>query len=542
MKKRIRIRVGTACVAGSLVLLATGSPPAAAKKPINGKLSKAGYTVIALAANGKANAVTAKPKFKVRPKAKRVTLHLRAKDGTYAGPIVVGTKKKGKRAILGVKAGAKLGKVKVKVRKGYAKPKRRLARRFVDTKRKARAKKGVPIGAGNFGRVRSKKLGGGAPGDRDLDGIADPLDIDDDGDLVLDNFDGTSTARISQTPNEFDIGTVLGLPIYDTANANTPGADDARIEETLPRLGVLGVEVLPGDLAELDCGGSNQIPPREEGLVYCSSGGSGRLAENFNPPTGPPFPGDPGGPLDPDGDGFGTLEPGRGSILHGSNTADIKTGDVLIQRVTTGGAESQFAATLQYVFATSPALMSYSDTAGNSQTVPYPIAGYQPGPPGPGTNDNPFPVAAGSDGDVVLTVPLWRPQRARISGDPAPGPGESGKWTDIGGLRHTVRLSGVGLACPPDTLSESDPSLTTSPPSPFISGGAFTDSERPQGQPLDRPANPANTFTYTFNATKCLEALGQSWSIGQLVGFDFFATTNNPTDHTEQGVAFERQS
>ena len=36
-----------------------------------------------------------------------MTLQLRAKDGSYAGPIVVG--RKGKRAIVGIKAGAKLG-------------------------------------------------------------------------------------------------------------------------------------------------------------------------------------------------------------------------------------------------------------------------------------------------------------------------------------------------------------------------------------------------------------------------------------------------
>ena len=41
----------------------------------------------------------------------RVTLHLRAPNGTYAGPIVVGRRKKGKRAIVGVKAGARLGEL-----------------------------------------------------------------------------------------------------------------------------------------------------------------------------------------------------------------------------------------------------------------------------------------------------------------------------------------------------------------------------------------------------------------------------------------------
>src|SRR5437867_3990827 len=158
--KSFRGRGGALCAAAVVALLfalVTAPLAEAAKKPITGKLSKPGYTVIALAANGKASSARAKPrKFKLRRPAKRVTLHLRAKDGTYAGPIVVAKKKKGKSAILGVKAGAKLGKVKVKRGKGFAKVKRKPPKKFVDAKRKARAKKGVPIGAGKFGRVRSK--------------------------------------------------------------------------------------------------------------------------------------------------------------------------------------------------------------------------------------------------------------------------------------------------------------------------------------------------------------------------------------------------
>ncbi len=81
------------------------------QKKITGTLSKGGYTVIALAKDGEAKTDRApKGNFKLRPPAKKVTLHLRAPDGTYAGPIVVATRKHGKRAIEGVYAGAKLGR------------------------------------------------------------------------------------------------------------------------------------------------------------------------------------------------------------------------------------------------------------------------------------------------------------------------------------------------------------------------------------------------------------------------------------------------
>jgi hypothetical protein len=118
-------RFSALCLAGSLALSVTSAPAAAAPKPITGKLSEPGYTVISLAASGKARvARVRRGRLKLRPPAESVTLHLRARGGTYAGPIVVGRKKGGRRAIVGVKAGARLGRVNV--RGGYAKVSRRL--------------------------------------------------------------------------------------------------------------------------------------------------------------------------------------------------------------------------------------------------------------------------------------------------------------------------------------------------------------------------------------------------------------------------------
>jgi hypothetical protein len=515
----MRTRVVAWCLGASLVLLATTTPASAAPKRLSGKLSRSGYTVIALAANGKASSVRVRGRaFRLRPPARRVTLHMRARNGRYAGPIVVGRRKRGRVAILGVRAGARLGKVRV--RRGYATVARRLPRKRIDSGRRARARKGIPIGARRFGRVRSRPSRGTVPGDLDLDGIPDALDIDVNGNLILNNLDRSSGARAAQAANGFGIHSDLGLPIFDTANANAPGSTDQQIEAALPRLGVLELQILPGDSVELDC----------TGLVYCSRGGTGRVPVNLNPPEGPRFP----ECCDADGDGFGTLAPAPNqppggqsmSLLHGATTAQIRTGDVLIQRVTTGGVESQFPASVQFVFATGSALVSYADTAGNSATVPYPVAGPVPGPPGPGTNDNPFPVAAGPDGNVVLRLTFWRPQRRPI-------PPESGAWTDIGGLTYATRLSGVGLACPQSALSSTDPNLTPASAPVFGMGGGFTDLAP------DQPASTANTFTYTLNVTQCLASLGRSWSSGETLGLDFVGVSG--TDQVEQGVAFRRQ-
>ena len=101
MKARLGV-LGVAALV--LAVSAMAAPASAAAKPrsISGKLSKPGYTVIALADNGKATSVRLRrSSFRLRPPASRVTLHLRARNGRYAGPVVLGSTRKGRRAILG---------------------------------------------------------------------------------------------------------------------------------------------------------------------------------------------------------------------------------------------------------------------------------------------------------------------------------------------------------------------------------------------------------------------------------------------------------
>jgi hypothetical protein len=525
--------------------LALAAGPAAGAKKITGKLSKPGLTVLALDKDGEAASKVAKPngKFKLKPPAKRVSLHLRAADGTYAGPVVIDKKgKRGKKAILGVEAGAELGKVRVK--NGFAKLKRDLPREDEDRKRKAKARRGVPIGAGNFGRVAASATGTPGPGqDLDRDGIPGALDIDDDGDLVLDNTDavaappttsGVLRGAVSAPPEIFDIHTEL-TPLPLTANANTPGSTDSQIESALPLGGRLLMEIIPGESSELDCAGDPNANPPRPGLSYCSVGGTGKVftgggihAEQF------PFP----ECCDPDGDGFGSLNPVPGgpgaanAIEHGATSAEIATGDLLIQRVTTAGVEQEYPATLQFVFATNPALVSYSDTAGNSLTLPYP----GPGQDGPGSDANPLPVAAGPDGDVVLTLTFWRPQRRPI-------PPETANWIDLGGLTYPTLVQYVGSPadgtiqrfCPQTAFSSFDPNLVPAPTTGLPPG--MTDTA------ADQPANPANTLTYTLNLTSCLAAYGATLDPGEKTGIDFIARVSRPEapDDTIQNLTFAHE-
>ena len=439
------------------------------------------------------------------------------------------------RAILGVKAGASVGDVVVAPGAGIG-----LARglteaddeKWVDPTRQAMATRGIPIGAGNYGFVASQASA--VPGDLDRDGIPDPLDVDDDGDLVLDNFERGSAARVvkaaqsgdgCQAPCTPDVVVASGLVVRleETANANAGALSVQDLDAALSAFGELRIGFPRNAETELDC----------RGLSYCSPGGTGR-AGFFGPPgddSTAPFP----ACCDPDGDGFGTMnqlsafDPNGQSnqffLLHGATTHEIGTGDVLIERAThSGGVETEHPITVQQIFATVPALISYSDGAGNSATVSYPLPPPYTGSPGSSTpGEGPregFPVGAGPGGDVVLTFTFWRPQREAIAGEP-------GEWTDIGGLFYFAILG-----CPPSTLSTTDSDLA--PVNHPAGGGGFLD------QAPDQPASPENTLTFSLNVTQCLAARGQAWNPGESLEIGLVAT-NSGEDHAAQRLSFTRE-
>lgn len=537
MCHRTRV-LGSGLLAAALLVPATGPSAASAAKPIRGKLSKPGYTLIALAESGKARSVRVRRRFTLRPPARTSSLHLRAPNGHYAGPVVVRRERRGRRAIVGVRAGARLGRIRIT--RTHGRVAKRIRKKYAPKRYTARARRGKPIGnARNVGRVRARARGMGGDGrDSDRDGVPDLLDIDDDGDLVLDRIERARSARASEVTDAFLFNSNLTLEVHETVNANAQGLTPEQTDAALASRGVLQMNILPGDSAVLDCGASqSRADPTLGGLVYCSAGGTGRLlGEGIVDPPGFPTP-----CCDPDGDGLGAMTPGSpdrapgaGNLVmflgHGATSAQIGTGDLLIQRVTRGGVVTDFPATIQFIFATVPALVAYSDGHANSATVDYPVAGHQPGPPGPGTRENGLPVTAGPDGDVVAALTFWRPQRRPI-------PPEEGEWIDMGGLNHSAGIGDVGANCPQSAFAESDPTLR-----PLTAEDVFpNDYAGVRDLAPDRPADPANTFTYRLNLTRCLAAHDLSFEPGETRTFKFPTLVPSGGDDAEQYVSFTRR-
>ena len=71
-------------------------------------------------------------------------------------------------------------------------------------------------------------------------------------------------------------------------------------------------------------------------------------------------------------------------------------------------------------------------------------------------------MRAGPNGQVVLKLTVWRPQRLRIEGEPG-----TGNWMDIGNLIYGTSVAPSGAAasgpnkqCPQSGYSNVDPNLT----------------------------------------------------------------------------------
>ena len=528
--------------------------------PITGRLNQHGYTLIALSYDGNV-VTTTKSGFRINPLSSPVTLQLVNSRGMYAGPLVVAGG--GSRVYEGVRAGAKLGTIKVM--NGYAVVTRRLAARFVDRTRWAHAVKGVPVANGrNYGLVRiagkrtgSSDLGGdlahsGVPNDISIDPQADgqiaalaPAPRATTKSKVAKAVVASNSCGVGIAFCPLQFGDHIWTDVTGTANVDAAGSTladiDAEVSGNLILMlisnygtpgAVTGARSFPSGTsrAELDC----------TGLSWCSPGGTGRFSADGNPaPQGPPFP----DCCDPSGDGFGTIYgPGRPAVTYGGSgfalwpdapTEHIGTGDTPILDLTVQGELVQQPLTLSYVFDTVPALDTWSDGAGDSGTITYPSA-----TTASGTFANPLPVSANSSGDVVVTLTWWRPQRQGIAGAGEPA------FMDIGHLAYSLTFYGESpypapppapSACDATAVTTSDRNVTPTPAQYQNANGSTPELLIDNAD--DQPANPANTLMATVDLTKCLAANGKSFPVGSNITFGI---TANPQQNYTAGMASQR--
>ncbi len=500
---------------------------------VSGHLDVSGYTVALVGFNGR-YVSSRSQRFHLRAPGRRVTVQLINPRGEYAGPVVFGGSSS--RVITGVKAGADLGRIDVVAAKGYAHPARRVARKRLDPARWAYARHGVPIANGkNLGLVdfKGKKNGGAGPGQDEAHlGIPNELDIAVPGRHIIKElapaprharasaaFGGlarASAVHISPAIGEWTSTLIGGIggSLDETVNADaagvTEGEIDTAMENNLSISTVLNKMSPSPSLVELDC----------NGLSYCSQGGPGEALLNpWDGPVGssqyaafPAISRDPetgfGELVGPNVPNDGLIAPiaggSSGFVLYPRATSSqIGSGNVITTASTIDGVTTETPQTLGFVFETTPAITSYADTAGHSRTIEYPERS------GPGTEA--FKVAPGPNGDIVVTLTFYRPQRPGVA-----GAGEA-PFMDIGHLGYTLSVVTPGQTqlqppCDPSDYSNLSPTLSITTGNTLSAGSSACVLVDSAG---DQPASPGspNTLSFTIDLTRWLAARGVSFPV-----------------------------
>jgi hypothetical protein len=578
-------------------------------KYISGSLNAAGYTVLAVGYNGKIVSSHAQS-FRIAAPAPKVTLQLVSSDGRYAGPVVLGgggrrvimglkaPAKLGTIDVIAAKGYARLA---------HRLSRRRLdSARWAHAKHGIPIGNGLNLGLVTSKRNGSAAAGG----DQAHVGIPNELDVAVPGTHILRSLaplkianalaKRASLARAAAAPTARSAaeqsppppppggeapppgsppppggspppgsppppggsGTSLGpsarspwmaqlfLSMNETLNDDVAGVSVAEIDATLQsklNLKLLNIPAKAPRL-ELDC----------NGLSFCSQGGTGQAELEGLPASigagefsSVPFP---AGSLDP-ATGFGEIvgpdvpngllgndahETLELSLDPNATSEQIGSGDVVTLVVGEGASSFQMPTTVDFVFNTVPAIVSYSDTAGDSGTISYPDTSNL------GTNANPIKVAAGPNGDVVMTFTLYRPQRQGVAGAGEPA------FMDIGHLGYeldyaaaqpaesTLIASDNGPQCPAEDYSNLSSTIT------LQSGGSNEYAAPPGDGELidsagDQPPNAANTISFTADLTKCMLAKGESsFPVGRPTMFDISANSQSSSDHSNQTFVVER--
>jgi len=475
-----------------------------------------GLHVVVVQSNGtskKATITSKKGTFKVvGVKLAGASIQLVGKNGTYFGPVLLGGS--GKKVYATIKGSGNLALGTFKRKSGYAAARAPVGRYFTTVAYTVAAKNGKPIGAGKYGLVKvgngksTLKGYNGQGRDADLDGIPGAFDIDDNGNLIIDNVDRTTRSgrslrqfspalRVSDicpTPDqpqpagcippsgapsggttataaatEFKLFSNFKLTDATSINVSIPGITgiDALIDAAVPTTVTLATQVMGATSSTLDCLGN----------TYCAPHGAYPLVNS----AAASYTG-----------AFLNLSKGTtgdAQIMPGAARTDIGSGNAFLQM---DGATS-YPGVLNFVFNTAPALKSYNVGAGE-QTLAYDASGVSASGMTPST---PITTTAGA---TSITVTFWRPQRTALSSEAWFG--SANPWTDIGGLAYR--------ADPPNAPSGSTKrSCAGGYSGGSANGVAVTAGTDGVVDPaIDAEASAANTISWTIDLATCFD-----WSL-----------------------------
>ena len=517
MNRRITIPAASMSLL-ALFALSAGNAFAAASVKVEIKVSGAGASggsLLAISSAGKAvrTKLASKTVSLNVPKAtiSGTTLQLVSKSGRFLGPIVLASASGGKKAYLtlgkgaGAKSSLKLGTATVK--KGYAALSKPLATKLLLTSSYAAAVKGAPTGSGRLGLQQSSKKasaaqeggggggGGGGNGgnipsgtDPDRDGLTSNIDVDDNGNGILDNQDST------QRPISAGLFATLSLRPGDAGtNFNATGVTQAQIdanvsgENTFNFIFYFGGGDLPATTgAYVDCGA----------LSYCNSVTGTAVLSGLSESS----PDLPRGTLwrnwRVDGNRAGNgLEKitnnGQNAWAAGlqprATTAQMAPGDLFNVVFRGAGGDVITPVALPSYPVTVPAIKTVT-SGGVATTI------LNGNPASPGSNDS-SAVALSAAGDLAFDY--WRPQRRGIAGT-----GEAA-LIDMGNLHYTISIGSLRTAGGTEVRVSREFSCNAAgePVSPESPGGDFYG---PADLTADAAPNPANTRTYTTNLRSCL--------------------------------------
>ena len=512
MNRRITIPV---CLSSLLALfaLSAGNVFAASSVKVEIKISGAGASggsLLAISSAGKAvrTKLGSKTVSLNVPKAtiSGTTLQLVSKSGRFLGPIVLASASGGKKAYLtlgkgaGAKSSLQLGTATVK--KGYAALSKPLATKSLLTSSYATAVKGAPTGSGRLGLQKSSNKasaaqggnggnGGGNGGnipsgtDPDHDGLTSNIDVDDNGNGILDNQDST------QRPTSAGLFATLGLRPSDAGtNVNATGVTQAQIDANVSGENTFnfifyfgGGDLTAATGAYVDCGA----------LPYCNSATGTAVVGGLSESS----PSVPGGELwrnwrpdgNPQGNGLEKItNNGQNAWAAGlqprATTAQMAPGDLLNVVFRGAGGDVTTPVALPSYPVTVPAIKTV--TSGGVATS---ILNGNSASPGSSVGSA-IPVS--SAGDVAFDY--WRPQRRGIAGT-----GE-GALVDMGHLHYTITIGGLRTAGGNEVRASQEFSCNAdgqpvSPEGDFFGPADLTGDAAP---------NAANTRTYSTNLRSCL--------------------------------------